>query len=158
MHIKSLTRVAGLALALAAPLSLAHAQAPIVDRGQVTLAWDANDDGITVGYIVYIANAPGEYFDAYDVGDVTEWTYRNASARGERFYFAVAAYSADGLVGPLSEEVDTTLGEALHAAASTTQHHQLGRIASRASEEDRAPSFRSRLGAGRDVPDHGREH
>ncbi len=69
------------------------------------LLWDANADGLTVGYIVFYGTASGTYqpVDGVDVGNVTE--FQVDLTPGESYFFAVRAYDSEGAFGPLSTEL-----------------------------------------------------
>ena len=76
-------------LAFAVTPSIAAAQTPGLP---VTVAWDANSEPAVIGYRVYVGTAPSVYSETFDTGNTTSFTYRNGIA-GQRYYFAVAAYS-----------------------------------------------------------------
>jgi hypothetical protein len=73
------------------------------------LLWDANTDGVTDGYIVYIGTASNTYVPAagVDVGNVTE--HQLNLVPGTTYYFRVRAYDEDDVQGPLSEELVFTV-------------------------------------------------
>ena len=77
----------------------------------VTLAWDANTEPTVIGYRVYVGTAPSVYTETFDAGYTTSFTYRTGIA-GQRYYFAVAAYSAGPLEGTRSSEVSTVVASA----------------------------------------------
>lgn len=54
-----------------------------------------------VGYLVYYGTSPENITTSIDVGDTTTVTIPELTV-GERYYVVVAAYNADGVVGPLS--------------------------------------------------------
>jgi hypothetical protein len=58
------------------------------------------------GYVVYVGSEPGVYTGRYDVGKATSFVYAEA-VDNQSYYFSVAAYSADLLPGPRSQEVST---------------------------------------------------
>src|SRR5262245_13465156 len=70
----------------------------------VTLEWDANSDGVTVGYYVYYGTQSGNYSGTADVGSSTSAVV-NLNDPNATYYFAVQAYSATGEKSPLSAEV-----------------------------------------------------
>ena len=88
---------------LLAAVSLAQAR-------PVTALWDANSDGITVGYRFYYGTAPGNYSltpVGIDVGNAT--TASLNLLPGATYYFVVRAYDASSALGPPSSEVSITL-------------------------------------------------
>ncbi|HEY1308145.1 MAG TPA: putative Ig domain-containing protein [Vicinamibacterales bacterium] len=60
----------------------------------LNLAWDANTDPVS-GYAVYVGVTSGTYTQRFDVGGATTFTFSGATA-GQRYCFAVAAYSSVG--------------------------------------------------------------
>lgn len=92
-------------LAFAVTPSIAAAQTPGLP---VTVVWDANSESAVIGYRVYVGSAPSVYSEAFDTGNTTSFTYRTGIA-GQRYYFAIAAYSAGPLEGPRSSEVSTVI-------------------------------------------------
>lgn len=70
----------------------------------VTLQWDANPEPQVVGYRAYVGTASGHYDRVFD-------SHSNVSVRvspldpGLIYYFAVSAYTSDGLESPLSDEL-----------------------------------------------------
>ena len=70
-----------------------------------TLLWDANTDGVTIGYIVFVGTAPDTYVPAAgtDVEDATEFQLNLVP--GTTYYFRVQAYAEGNVVGPLSDEL-----------------------------------------------------
>ena len=71
----------------------------------VTIAWDPSPDTTVIGYQVYVGTTSGSYAETFDVGLATSFTYSPPDA--SVYYFAVAAYAAGPLLGPLSSEVST---------------------------------------------------
>ena len=72
--------------------------------GVLTLQWDPSPDSSAAGYTVYVGTEPGRYSTAFNVGNQLWFTFQEADP-GQSYYFAVAAYSSDNMVGPLSAEV-----------------------------------------------------
>jgi hypothetical protein len=72
--------------------------------GSISIQWDANAEPEVVGYRVFIGTLPGVYASSVDVGNKTTYVY-NAAAAGQRYCFAVAAYSAGPRLGDKSIEV-----------------------------------------------------
>jgi hypothetical protein len=61
-----------------------------------TCLWDANTDGVTVGYRVFYGLAPGDTTTgSVDAGNTTTATVQNLTP-GIRYYFVVRAYNAPG--------------------------------------------------------------
>lgn len=85
----------------------------------VTIEWDANDEieGV-IGYFVYVGTHPGRYQEIFDVANQTSFSYTNIVA-GVRYYFSVAAYTEEAVVGPRSREVSTATSGIHRSAAST---------------------------------------
>jgi hypothetical protein len=74
-----------------------------------TCLWDANTDGVTVGYRVFYGLAPGDTTTgSVDAGNTTTATVQNLTP-GIRYYFVVRAYNAAGDLGPPSNEVSLVL-------------------------------------------------
>ena len=80
-------------------LAGAHA----ADAGVITLTWDPSVDA-TAGYIVYAGAQPAVYSQSFDVGGATSFVFPNAVA-GQRYCFAVTAYSEARSESPRSNEV-----------------------------------------------------
>ena len=72
--------------------------------GVLTLQWDPSPDSAVEGYTVYVGTEPGKYTTAFNVGNQLWFAFQEAHP-GQSYYFAVAAYSSDNIVGPLSAEV-----------------------------------------------------
>jgi Fibronectin type III domain len=88
---------------IAASLSLTStAQQPVT--GDLTLAWDAATDNVTVGYRLGYGTTSHNYTQQIEVGNVTEYTVHGL-AFGQQYYFAVRAYSATGQLSAYSAEV-----------------------------------------------------
>lgn len=98
------------AIALAAS---AHAQGRF---RTITLAWDANREPIVAGYLVYVGIEPNLPTQVFDVGSMTSFKFL-LGIHGVRYYFSVAAYTGEQLVGPRSAEVEAVAGA---TAAVTT--------------------------------------
>ena len=71
--------------------------------GSITVAWDPSPDPSVIGYRVYVGTTPGSYFQSFDAGNATTFTYNGVD--GRTYYFAVAAYAAGPVIGPRSGEV-----------------------------------------------------
>ena len=84
---------------------------------EVSLAWDRNPEPDAAGYFVYVGTLPGVYNERIDVGQKTTFVY-NRPGDGQRYYFAVAAYTSAGLVGPLSQFVSHVSGSSPSAFVS----------------------------------------
>ncbi len=70
----------------------------------VSLAWDSNQDPLTVGYKLHYGEASGTYANAVDVGYVTTCTLQGLTA-GHTYHIAATAYAADGTESGYSNEV-----------------------------------------------------
>lgn len=68
----------------------------------IVLAWDAETNPVA-GYIVHVGTQSGSYTQHLDVGLAITYTYPNAVA-GQKYCFAVSAYSSGALEGPKSNE------------------------------------------------------
>ena len=84
------------ALSIVVPCRLAAADA-------ITLAWNPATDQIA-GYKLYVGTQSGTYTQSFDVGPAATYTFTNAVA-GQRYCFAVAAYSSRSIESPKSNEV-----------------------------------------------------
>lgn len=73
----------------------------------VTAAWNANSDGLTRGYTVYVGTAPGSYPLSHDAGSNSQ--LQLTLDRGSRYYVVVRAYASDGTHGPPSNEATIDL-------------------------------------------------
>src|SRR5215470_7761169 len=60
--------------------------------GTVTLAWDQNSDGVTIGYVVSYGTQSGRYTGAIDVGGAT-FAVINVADSTPTYYFVVQAYA-----------------------------------------------------------------
>jgi hypothetical protein len=80
--------------------------AQAVSAGSISIQWDANTEHDVVGYRVFIGTKPGTYAQSIDVGNTTTFVF-NGALDGQRYCFAVAAYSAGPLLGDKSVEVCT---------------------------------------------------
>lgn len=98
------------ALLVTLPFSGAKAEIPNVEDDQepdgtltsVTLQWDENAESDIAGYNVYYGRASGDYAR---LETVTE-PMATIGVRGNRpVYFAVTAFTSDGVESPLSEEI-----------------------------------------------------
>lgn len=74
---------------------------------QVTAVWDANNDGVTLGYVVYYGTSPGSYQWSLDAGAQTQASL--TVNRGSRYFFTVRAYNASAMLGPASNEATIDL-------------------------------------------------
>ena len=70
----------------------------------ITLAWDPSPDESVAGYLVHAGVQPNVYTQHFDAAQDVSFTYPNAIA-GQRYCFAVSAYAAGPIEGPLSAEV-----------------------------------------------------
>jgi hypothetical protein len=76
---------------------------PTVSAQELTVTWDPSTDTSVVGYVVYVGTQPGEYSATFDVGGVTSFVY--GVVPEQPYYFAVASYTAEPLIGARSAEV-----------------------------------------------------
>jgi hypothetical protein len=70
----------------------------------VTIAWDPNTEPDLAGYMVRYGDHSQTYTMQVDAGKATKVTV-NSLQEGKTYYFAVQAYTTDGMVSPLSDEV-----------------------------------------------------
>ena len=75
---------------------------------EVTLEWDANTEPNIGGYVVHYGTQSGIYEHSLDVGNFTSAVISGLDPDTE-YFFAVSAYSLDGLSSALSNEVTTAL-------------------------------------------------
>lgn len=85
--------------------------------GQVTAAWDPNNEPNVTGYIVYWGIASRQYTDSVDVGNQTEYTI-SALDDGQTYYFSVTAYDNFDVESNYSEEVSVIVNAAGSSCAS----------------------------------------
>ena len=70
----------------------------------IALAWDSATDTNSQGYVVYYGTTAGLPTNAIDTGSSTFATITNLQP-GQTYYFSVASYNADHVVGPRSGEI-----------------------------------------------------
>ncbi len=77
--------------------------------GSATLSWSAptsNEDGTAIagltGYHVYYSTDPGIFSNAIEVDGASTTTYNVTGLSAGTYYFAVAAYNADGVESAMS--------------------------------------------------------
>lgn len=93
---------AGLGLIVSLTASAAGAQIR-----PATLEWDANTDGVTAGYAVFVGLAPGAPLATLDVGPSTRAVL--PLPLGGRYFVAIRGYEASGALGPASVETEIDL-------------------------------------------------
>lgn len=81
----------------------------------VSLVWDRSPDATVVGYRLHSGTESGIYTEHLDVGAHTS-TAVTGLFRGETYYFAVTAYTADGIESDPSNEVSFTIPPGLRLA------------------------------------------
>jgi hypothetical protein len=74
----------------------------------LAVTWDASPDATVSGYLVFVGTVSGDYSERYDAGPTHSFAYESA-APGSTYYFAVASYTANRIVGPLSAEVSASV-------------------------------------------------
>jgi N-acetylmuramoyl-L-alanine amidase len=72
----------------------------------VSLAWDLSPDSAVIGYKLLYGTSPGGYSTTVDVGNRTTYTLPGL-VDGQRYYFAVKAYTFDSYESAASNEVST---------------------------------------------------
>jgi len=75
----------------------------------VTLGWNASSASDVAGYRVYQGVNSQNYTNSVDVGNTTTVTFSGLTA-GTKYFFAVTAYTVDGLESPFSGEISYTPG------------------------------------------------
>ena len=80
--------------------------------GVLTLSWDPSHDSSVAGYKVFVGIESGKYSATFDVGKQVQFVFHDAQPASP-YYFAVASYRSDGVVGPLSAEVSARVDVAL---------------------------------------------
>ena len=113
----------------------------VVAARSITVAWDPNPEPNVSGYVVYVGSEPGVYSGRYDVGKAISFVYADA-VDNQNYYFSVAAYSADLLAGPRSQEV-STIDTPFVAPMSMTHSEPVRAEASPAVAARRSDSFDS---------------
>ena len=96
----STTTPIALAVILSVLLSVSAEAVPI------TITWDPSPDPTVIGYQVYVGATSGSYTETFDVGLATSFPYFPTD-ESVYHYFAVAAYAAGPVLGPLSFEIST---------------------------------------------------
>jgi hypothetical protein len=77
---------------------------PPIHASALRLVWNANTSSDIAEYRVYVGPAPGQYPNAFNVGNVTSISMTNLIP-GTIYYFAVSAISLANLESPLSQPV-----------------------------------------------------
>ena len=83
----------------------AHAQS----TGKVTLAWNPDSVSGLAGYHLYEGIASGTYTNDLSVGNQTNATISGLTL-GVKYFFALTAYTSNGLESPFSNEISYTPG------------------------------------------------
>jgi hypothetical protein len=83
----------------------------------VTLVWDPSPEPDIAGYTLVYGTRAGEYTSRIDVANQTEYTL--TTLPDGTYYFAVQAYTYDGLTSGFSNEVVATLGTTAPPATTT---------------------------------------
>lgn len=109
-----------LVLLFATTISVSAAQA-----GTIRLQWDPSPEADIAGYMVWVGTEPGVYTNSFDVGNTTTFDYVEPVA-GERYYFAVTAYTTDLLFSPMSAEVVANVNAAPTLVNPGDQTHDVG--------------------------------
>jgi hypothetical protein len=95
--------VRSLCIALTSALSVCVVAAP-ASADTMVLSWDPNPEPEVVGYILHVGTQSGWYTQRLDAGMATSFAWSEATA-GQQYCFALSAYFAGYLEGPLSSEV-----------------------------------------------------
>ncbi|HJR58783.1 MAG TPA: fibronectin type III domain-containing protein [Vicinamibacterales bacterium] len=78
------------------------------EAASLTLAWDPSPEPDVAGYTIGYGQRSGDYTGQIDVANTTEYTV--TSLPDGTYYFAVQAYTHDGVTSGFSNEVVATLG------------------------------------------------
>src|SRR5687768_7577422 len=103
----------------------------------VPLAWDPVADPSVAGYVVYVGTQSGTYSETHDAGNRTSFSYV-LGRTGPTYYFAVAAYSSSGAIGPRSAELRWTGAGPLAPSAATATDPASPTDSSRSKNSDTA--------------------
>jgi hypothetical protein len=82
---------------------------PQAEGRTIALEWDPSPDSTVAGYYVMAGSSTGQYTERLDAGRLTSFRY-DAADPGRPYYFAVVAYTADGLISEPSNEVVVPAG------------------------------------------------
>lgn len=74
---------------------------------KVVVQWDTNTEPNVVGYKIHLGTQTGAYTATNDIGAQT-WAQVQNLVAGRTYYFAVTAYSMEGLESDFSEEISYT--------------------------------------------------
>src|SRR5207253_752533 len=74
-----------------------------------TLGWDASTNGDAAGYRLYFGTQSRTYSSRVDAGNALQRTIPNLT-NGVTYFFAVAAYSTNGVESDFSSEISYTAG------------------------------------------------
>ena len=87
-----------------------------IGSGSATLSWSAptsNEDGTNIagltGYHVYYSTDPGMFSNAIEITGASTTTYNVTGLSAGTYYFAVAAYNADGVESEMSNIGNKTI-------------------------------------------------
>jgi glucose/sorbosone dehydrogenase len=113
----------------------------IAQGRQIALEWDPSFKADVVGYLVYVGRTPGVYSETYDVGNET-WFVYTKTVPGQRYYFAMAAYTAARVTSEPSAEV-TVLASASNLVTQVGWPSELvGSSATKAANDNSPTSLR----------------
>ncbi len=76
----------------------------VADAGVIKLAWDPNTETDVAGYKVYYGTSSGNYENAVDIGNSTEYLLSGLS-KGQTYYIVVTAYDTASNESGFSNEV-----------------------------------------------------
>jgi hypothetical protein len=93
---------------------LAMTSAALAQGGTVQLAWDPNAESSVTGYIVSYGTASRAYTKTVDATNKTTASVTGL-AEGQRYYFAVQAYTAAGVRSGYSSEITTVINSGVPA-------------------------------------------
>ena len=119
-HSSHSLRVTALNLVHAAVILLIALCPQLANAASLTLAWDPPPTWSPAGYIIFAGTAPGEYTYQWDIGATNSYTF-NPVPEGNTYYFAVAGYDANGIIGNLSEEISAAVPFSEPAAADALE-------------------------------------
>jgi len=83
------------------------------------LSWDASETTDVAGYTVYYGTASGNYGYSIDAGTATTYDITTLDLKEETtYFFAVTAYTSDGLESGYSEEISYTVPAVIYDSDS----------------------------------------
>ncbi len=78
--------------------------AAVAEGAVIKLAWDPNTESDVAGYKVYYGTSSGNYENAVDIGNTTEYLLSGLT-KGQTYYISVTAYDTASNESGFSNEV-----------------------------------------------------